>query len=211
MNYIKSIFKWIWQGKYLYTLVAIVFIVLLADKVYFSGLKRVDNIRVYGLFLQISGVLTIIYSLKEKLHLFEGFGLSNFIIKYFRSFPKKGEMKHYSLSGSAGGYSEVMAEIRGVIRPKEEINDVIRYFEEEIQYLNKKLAENNKELKKDMELIRTSLQDVKFSLRKQIEETNQLVSTSNVSNIWMDLFGVTITIVGLIYGTIPDIIEVLIW
>ena len=211
MRYIKGLIIWIWEGKYLYSLVAIIFVVTFADNFQIAGLQTVDNIRVYGPFLQLTGTLTIVYSLRGKLLLFKGHGLWTFILNYFRSFPWTEKKKHYAMKADMGGYSMTTGDLRGVIRPKEDIKDVIRYLDEELQYVHKRLADTKTELKSNIETVKTDLSNLQSSLGKQIKETQKLISDSNVSNIWLDAFGISIIFVGLIYGTIPDIVEKIVW
>ena len=211
MSYIKGILKWIWEGKYLYLLFTLILIVVQADNIHIGSLQTADNIRVYGLFLQLTGTLTIVYSLKEKLILFKGHGLWTFLLNYFKTFPGTEEKRNLVMKADMGGFSVVTGDLRGVKKPKEELKDIIRYFDEEVQYLHKRLAETKGELKTNITTIKTDLDEVRNSLGKQIEETQQLISDSTVSNIWLDAFGISIIFIGLIYGTIPDLVEKIIW
>ena len=68
----------------------------------------------------------------------------------------------------------------------------LTHFNHYIQGLN--------QLKKDLEKISNHFSN-------EIVETKQLISESLVSNVWLDLFGVSIIFTGPIYGTIPDLIE----
>ena len=121
--------------------------------------------------------------------------------------PFKENKRNTMTNISISEYSNAIDEFRGVIRPKEDIKDIIRYFDEEVKYLHKKLEKTKEELRTNILTINNELIDVKSDLGKKVQETKQLVSDSNVSNIWLDLFGISIIFVGLIYGTIPDIIE----
>ena len=108
-------------------------------------------------------------------------------------------------------YLIAIDEQRAVILPKENLNDIIRYFDEEVKHLHERLAKTEDELRKDIQIVKTELNVMKSDLGKQVQETKQLISDSNVSNVWLDVFGISIIFVGLIYGTVPDIVEKLIW
>ncbi len=210
MTYTKRILKWIWNGKYLYILIVVIFIVLFAGNIKIGALKTVDNIRIYGLILQLSGTLIIIFSLKAKLLLFKGYGLGTFLLNYFKTFPGIDAKHNYEMKVDMGGFSTITGDLRIVKRPTEDNKDIIRYFDEEIQYLHKRLAETKGELKTNIAEIKSNLDEIKINLGNKINETQQLISDSNISNIWVDSFGISIIFVGLIYGTVPDLVEKLI-
>ena len=210
MNYVKRLANWIWEGKYLFLFLIIIGLVFQLNKVNI-GFKPVDNVRFFGLLLQLVGTVTIIYSLKDKLFLFKGHGLSKFFANYFRRFPLKQIPKNYNLKAEAGGYSFATAEARGVIRPKEELKDIIRYFDEEIQYIHKRLADTKNKLSNDIQDLTTKVENIKNNLSKEIIEAKELMKDSAVSNIWLESFGLSCIFLGLILGTVPDIVAITIW
>ena len=211
MTYNKGIVKWIWEGKYLYLLITLIFLVQFADKIKIGEFETVDNIRVYGLTLQLIGTMTIIFSLKEKLQLFKGHGLGTFLLNYFKGFPGTVKKRNLEMKADMGGYSTMTADLRGVKPPTEDFKDIIRYLDEEVQYLHKRLTETKGELKANISGIKSELDEVKSSLGNKIIETQKLIEDSNVSNIWVDSFGISIIFIGLIYGTVPDIVEKIVW
>ncbi|HLF33363.1 MAG TPA: hypothetical protein VI583_03940 [Cyclobacteriaceae bacterium] len=211
MSYLNRVLKWIWEGKYLYILIILLLLVLLADNICIDGLGTADNIRIYGLLLQLTGAMIIVYSLKEKLILFKGHGLGTFLLNYFKTFPKTEKKRILETKGNIKGSSIVSGNARVLKRPIEDLKDIIRYFDEEIQFLHKQLMKTKAELKNDITTVKTNLDEVRKRLGKQIEDTQQLISDSTISNVWVDLFGISIIFIGLIYGTIPDLVEKIIW
>ena len=143
--------------------------------------------------------------------LFKGHGLWKFLLNYFKSFPCKENKSNATAIISVSDYLIAIDEQRAVILPKENLNDIIRYFDEEVKHLHERLAKTEDELRKDIQIVKTELNVMKSDLGKQVQETKQLISDSNVSNVWLDVFGISIIFVGLIYGTVPDIVEKLIW
>ena len=206
MNYFKKVLAWVWEGKYLFLFLILIIIAFRLDRINI-GLKTVDNIRIYGLLLQLMGAISIIYSLKEKLLLFRGIGYKHFIFQYFKSFPLRAVKKNIRVYPGTGGLSFAGAEARGIIKPREELKDIIRYFEEEIQYLHNRIANNKSEFKSDLRKVEDTIETLNNNFKQGIKETRTMISDSSVSNIWLDTFGVLSVIVGLILSTIPDFIE----
>lgn len=92
-------------------------------------------------------------------------------------------------------------------RPNEkDIKDVIRYFDEEIQFLTNELSTTTKELTKNISKVNSELDTVKSNLNLKISETEQKIKDISVSNVWLDFFGVSSSIIGLIYSTVPELI-----
>jgi hypothetical protein len=65
----KRLLTWLYAGRFIFLFLLILIAVRLVTQINL-GLNPIDNIKIYGLVLQIIGALTIIYSLKQKLILF---------------------------------------------------------------------------------------------------------------------------------------------
>ncbi len=206
LSYLKRLGTWIEEGKYLFIFVAILILVFQLDKINI-GFKTVDNIRFFGLILQLTGTLTIVYSLKDKLFIFKGHGLAEFFGDYFKRFPLKKIERDYRLEGNATAYATATANARVVRKPKEDMKDIIRYFEEEVQYLHQRLADTKTEVKKAIDDLNTKIATLKNDFNKEIKSTKDLIKDSAVSNIWLESFGLACVFIGLILGTVPDIVE----
>ncbi|MEK6783774.1 MAG: hypothetical protein AABY93_18890 [Bacteroidota bacterium] len=127
MKYLKRLADWLWEGKSLYLFIIFIILLFQLDKIDI-GLRQVDNIRVYGLLLQLGGTLTIVYSLKEKLILFKGHGFRTFFADYFKRFPGKQIKRNVNINAQTGGLTFAGAEARITIGPKDDPKDIIRYF-----------------------------------------------------------------------------------
>lgn len=206
MSYSRRLINWILEGKFLFIFLIIVFTAFFLNRIDI-GCNTVDNIRFYGLLLELIGTYTLVSSLSDKLFTFKGYGLSRFFRDYFGSFPFRRIPKKYSMKAEAGAYSITMGDLRGVLRPKEDLKDIIRYFDGEIQYLHKKLAEAQQKLDVDLQSMRSKLEGVQIKLSKDIAETKGIMTDSAVSNIWLELFGLSCIILGLVMGTVPDIVQ----
>jgi hypothetical protein len=171
MNYLKRLAKWFLEGKSLYLFIIIVLFLFHLDKIDI-GLRPVDNLRVYGLLLQICGTLTIVYSLKEKLILFKGYGFGKFFSDYFKKFPLRQIKRNISVEVGTGRLTFTGAEVRAKIGPKEDPKDIIRYFNEEIEYLHKRITKDKNESKADLSKIKADLLFSKANISIELEKTN---------------------------------------
>lgn len=171
------------------------------------GLKPVDNIRIYGLFLQLLGTGIIIFSFAGKLFLFKGHGYKKLIKNYFQKFPKRKNSMIGSLSGTFFGSSTLTGELRGIKKPANDFKDFLRYVDEEFQYIHKRIAGLKNDLNIEKNSLKHSIELLSNSVKKDIEIVNEMLSKSNISTIFLDTFGIICIFCGTIYSTIPDMIE----
>ncbi len=198
MQNIRGRIRWIWEGRYLYLILIFILIsIILIVKKVDIGYNPDNYIRIYGLLLQLVGTFTIVISLKKKLIIFEGYGLGKFIINYFRRYPGKKKVKKSGMKAETGVLLMTTSEIREINRPKEDIKDVIRYYDEEIVYLHNRLNKEKKKLENDIRTLRTDLGILDRVTDNKLKETRQLISNASVSTVWSDLFGVTLLLLGL--------------
>lgn len=204
MTYLKRLGTWIWDGKYP-LLIPIVLIIFQLDEI--NG-NTEDNIRFYGLTLEIIGTLTIAYGLKDKILTFKGHGLTRHFIDHIKSFPILQRKRDFRLEGNA---TMPMVTISGAARlikkPKgDDLQDVIRYFEEEIKYLHDTDGKIRSEIRIAIDEFSTKLTTAKNNLRKEISDTKELIKESAISSIWLEVFGLSCLLLGLILGTVPDLV-----
>ncbi|WP_373495309.1 hypothetical protein [Aquiflexum sp.] len=203
----KKLVTWLYAGRYIFYFISILIAVRFISQIN-VGLNPIDNIKIYGLALQIFGALTIINSLKQKLILFKGHGLIKLFTDWFRAFPFFRKKRTYNMSGNITLPSlKTTGEMKTTKRPNDkDIKDVIMYFDDEIQFLTKNINKTKTELKENISKVINDLDLVNNSLNEKISETRQKIIDTSVSNVWLDLFGVSSIIIGLIYSTIPELI-----
>lgn len=209
-DYLKRLLSWISEGKFFFILIILFVLFFQLDKI-FIAFKTVDNIRYYGLFLQLLGTVILVNSLKDKLFTFKNQGLLDFFINYFKKFPLKRVCMDCRLEGNATGHSTFAGNLRIVNKPTEDLKDIIRYLDEEFQYLNNKLDSEIKDLRKEFTDLNIKTSIIKNDLSKEINDTRKLIIDSSVSNIWSETFGLICLFIGLILGTAPDIIQYLLY
>ena len=110
------------------------------------------------------------------------------------------------IQGSLVETSIATAECRAVIRPKEDFKDIIRFYDEEIEYLHSRIVATKNEIEKKINIVDHKNEGANISLSNKIIKTNKLISDSTVSSIGSDLYGVITIITGLIFATIPELI-----
>lgn len=203
----KNFLAWVWEGKFLYLFIILVTSIFQLDNINI-GFKPVDNVRFWGLILQLIGTLTIVYSLKDRLILFKGQGLLKFFGDYFKNVPIRKKNRKVSINATSfsSSFATAKARIRKDINSISEIEDIINYFNEEVKYLHERVHETNLQLNSKVADLNTSITSLKNDFSTQITQTKQLLSDSAISNIWLESFGIACIFVGLILGTIPDIV-----
>lgn len=205
-TYLKRLWNWIWEGKYLFLFILIVLIIFQLDKLNI-GYETIDIIRVFGLGLQLLGTLTILISLKDKLQLFNGHGLFKFIWNFILRFPLKINPRKYNLKADSTSHAMTTGTARIVIKPKEDFKDMLEYIDEEVKYIHQRLSDLKRDLKKETGDLKIKIDSIKMILGTEIKGTKELIKNSAVSNIWLEIFGIACIFIGLILGTVPDIVE----
>jgi hypothetical protein len=201
----KRYIDWFKEGKFFFIYLILLAFIIELDNLN-VGFEIETNIRIYGLLLQLIGSITLVISLRERLILFKGWKLIDFFKDFFRRFPSKGKHIYLNVNDSIHIQSSTNAEIRRLFNPSEDINETLRYFNEEINSLHEKLTKFRNELKLDLKKIDSKMEEHKSQISKELFETKKLVTDSSVSNIWLDLFGIFSILTGLVLATIPDII-----
>lgn len=210
MSYLKRLYIWILEGKCLYIFLILLVLAFSLNRINL-GCNILDSVRYFGLALELGGTSILVHSIGDKLFIFKGYGLSKFLADYFRSIPLKRKPKHHSLKVETVSYSMTMGELRGTMRPKEDLKDIIRYFDGEIKYLHKKVNELKSKTDLDQHNLKSSLESLKTNLLGELTETKERIENSAVSNIWLELFGLSCIILGIIMATAPDLFEMLLW
>ncbi len=202
----NKLVEWFCEGKSFYILILLLAFIGVLGKINL-GFQTVDNIRYYGLFLQLIGAIIIVYSLKMKLILFKGHGLIKFYLDYFKRFPLIRKPNSYRLEAGPAHFKISVGDARLYVKPKEDIKDIIRYIEEELKYIHEKINSTKRELKDEIQNLTNTVKNLDQKYNTEIFETKELIATSAVSNIWSESFGVCCVFIGLILVTIPEIVD----
>lgn len=203
----KKYIKWILEMRYVYLFILQIALVFLLNKI---DIKLENSIKVYGLILQLLGSIIIVYILTDRVILFTGSGLGKFFTDYFSRFPGRRIKRNIKLMTGSANITISTSAPHISISPKEDLKDIIRYFDEEIKNLHYRVTKTKEEIEKQINVINNDIEKLKNNIGDEIKATKKLISDSSVSNIWLDLYGVMTAIIGLIFATLPDLIVKLI-
>jgi len=199
--------KWICEGKYIWLYIFIIFLIFPIIKIPL-GVEKQLIIKSYGLILQLIGTLTIVASLGTKLFLFNKHGITRLLKEYFKSFPWPYKSINNDVQANVDSI-KLKFEINGVrpkVEPKHNFEDIIKFINQEINYLESKIFQENEKNHKEIKELKSNFIDLKSSNDNKIEQNKKLILDSSISNIWLDLFGIGLIILGLVLATIPEII-----
>ncbi|NLP59409.1 hypothetical protein [Lutibacter sp. B1] len=202
----KRIFLWFYEGKFLYLSLIIFIIGINLDKVP-NDFLLIDRIKIYGLILQLIGASTIIISLKNKLIFFKDSGIIQFFLEYFKRFPFKKKQNIVNLKGTITGSSKLSGRLSKTIEPLKSFEEITDYFNGEIENLKNDIYLVKKDFNLKINSLNENIENNKKEMKGNLEKTEKLISDSAVSDIWLELFGVFTILIGLIFGTIPEIVK----
>jgi hypothetical protein len=202
-SYLIRLKTWILEGKYLFVFIILLFLpfILVKFEINETGLK------IIGLILQIIGAIPLILSLKDKSLLFGKDQFFRALFKYIKRFPGKLKVKNIDISGLTSGISITSFDPRVKISPKENFQDIIRYFEEEVKHLDDRISKDYYELNIKIQVLTEKLDSFNHDLNKNLKELETKMLIVNVSNVSRDFFGIFTIAYGLILATIPDLME----
>ena len=200
-SYFIRLQNWILEGKYLFLFIILFFLPLVLVKFEINE----TGIKIYGLFLQISGAILLILSLKDKSLLFGKDPFFRSLFKYIKRFPGKLKTKNVNISGSTAGISITALKPRIKISPKENFQDIIQYFEKEINYLDDRISKDYRELNNKIQVLAEKFDSYNQTLNKNLQELETKMLIVNVSNVSRDYFGIFTIAYGLTLSTVPDL------
>lgn len=166
-----------------------------------------DRLRVYGLGLQIFGTATIAFSLRQKLYLFKKGGFRKLFADWFSIRPFFRSRKNVVVETQMGDLEFNGYAPRVLIGPQEDLKDVIQYFKGEIDHINRTMDEDRNENRLKFKRVEASMNASNTKIEFEVAETNRKVSEASVSSVSMDIFGVFAILVGLVLGTVPDLVD----
>ena len=199
----KKYIKWILELWFVYLIILQISLLFLLNKI---DVKLETSIKFYGLILQVIGSIIIVYILYDKLILFREFGLSKFFADYLSRFPGRRIKINVGLMAGTGDITFTGFAPHIGSRPKEDFKDIIRYYDEQIDNLHKRMTKSIEEKNKQINDLNDKIEELHRRLGDEIKKTNKRISDSSISNIGLDLYGVSTAGIGIICATIPEII-----
>ncbi len=211
MKKFKELYAWVVEGRFPFLILFLLTGVILITYIDI-GLSPVHNIKIYGLLLQIIGAVTIINSLRKRLILFKGHGISFLFKNWLRKFPFFQKGRIHNIKATLRGTGSISVKGDKLIKSPDKNNpgDIIRYFDEKIEDLKKRIIDTEDRLTSELFKVNCELDSTRSSLTDKLDENRKIIEDSTLSNVWHDLIGVSSIIMGLIFSTIPELIIIII-
>ena len=123
MKYFKRSRIYVLKYKNLTIAIILVMFTFFLDNLDF-GIKLVKLISIYGLILQLLGVVIILIALHQKLKQLENYGLLKLFINPIKDFPLSTKPKYANASAESKGTSSMTANIRNASPPTRDIKEI---------------------------------------------------------------------------------------
>jgi hypothetical protein len=206
---LKAFLRWFRKGIFVHLSWFLTLVIIPLLPYLPIGIPLVGKIRIYGLLLELIGTGLIIFSLIEKLKIFKMGDFWKYFFSYWREFPFfKGKVHNVNVEAKAGALSiEGYAPNIAAGPEEDDLKAVIKYFKEQIEYLNNQLSTVKEKLSEEISRLNSDLIAHKAATASEIVETKRLITKVSVSDISRDFFGVVCLFVGLILSAIPDYFE----
>ncbi|MGH8602976.1 MAG: hypothetical protein ACREXR_09455 [Gammaproteobacteria bacterium] len=200
--WLESIWIWIKQANYLWlslsvAILAIAYINLNPDE---------QSIRITGLVLQILGILTVAWGIKETRELFGQPSLIAKGLQWFKNFPPYGgriitgsaNVTLGAISGSARGYAWAP------IDQNSSIDDRLAAIEKNLNHINDRISQAENNLDNQVRSI-TEIINHEKSIREQADnETHQRLEAVSTGGLHISATGALWLLLGVTMSTVPN-------
>ncbi|MCR7873623.1 hypothetical protein ACM73L_33230 [Pseudomonas aeruginosa] len=199
--WIKAIWIWIKKANHLWravsvTALAIAYTFLNSDEA---------SIRITGLVLQILGIATVAWGIKETRELFGQPSLLQAGIRWLKSFPPYGGRVitgsgHASISMSGGGRGYSWTHID----PNSSIDNRLAAIEKNLSLIHERisLTENNFEQK--TRIITETIKTEKAIREQELEEAHTKIEAASTGGLHISATGALWLLIGVIMSTAPN-------
>lgn len=154
--------------------------------------------------MEIFGLALVFLSLNSKLSLLHSKSIRDIFTDYFRSFPsrKKPFTQTISVEGISSGSS--LGEIRVTTDPSNDINEVIKYFKEEIRIIRSEMKQYRAATNLLLEQHQKSIDEIDNKITQTANLQNQKIRELIISDPGEELGGITILLFGILYGNFSE-------
>ena len=198
LAWFKAIWGWIKQANHLWRALSVAILSI----VYISLNPDEQSIRITGLVMQILGILTVAWGIKETREIF---GHPSFItksIQWFKNFPPYGGRIN---TGSARGYASTP------IDKNSSIEERLAVIESNINHINERISQTENNLYNQVSSITETL-DCEKSLREKADnETHQKIEAVSTGGIHISATGALWLLLGVTMSTAPNELIALVW
>jgi len=199
--WLKMVIKWLYEGKLFWTfiLMIVVISILPCGHIYF------------GTGLQLLGMIIIVIGINNKIRLFTKESPIKYHFKYFGRFPSfMPRIHNLNISDSVVAQSIESIDISQRARkPEQTYEDLIRYIDEEVKYINHQISSIRTNLNEQIIDLTKKLNEQKQQIDANINNVEKIIELSNTSDISLELFGAACIAAGLIFSILPSILILL--
>jgi hypothetical protein len=203
--------RWVWEARRGWGSVGLVVLVLLSAIVVPRSLD--DCIRYAGLTLQILGVVTVAIGLRDKRQTFERPGLVQLFRAWLRRFPRYSPEPHViSTQGvaSAAGVGSAYAYGWHGLPENATIDDRLATFEKNLDTVKRLALDAQKQVQNEALKTAKRLEDERREREDAHRALNEKLENFGTSNLYFETAGVFWLIVGIVLGTVPTEVAMII-
>ncbi|WP_273527059.1 hypothetical protein [Pseudomonas sp.] len=202
LAWFKAIWGWVKQANHFWRAISVAILSI----VYISLYPDEQSIRLTGLVLQILGILTVAWGIKETREIFGHPSLITKSIQWFNNFPPYGgKVITVSVHGSLGGLT---GSARGYtstpIDKNSSIEDRLAAIESNLNHINERISQTENNLYNEVRSVTETLGREKSLREKADNETNQKIEAVSTGGIHISATGALWLLLGVIMSTAPN-------
>jgi len=202
LNWSKRIFSWLWDAKYLW----LALIIILGPSSYALFVPEIteSRIRLAGLFLQLCGVLTVLFGILDLRKRFDHPSLLAMCKHWLMSFPPYHLPKRTAnLNVELGGYVLTAGGVTMTHRagPNATLEDRVRVLESNVDRLEHLSTELQLQVNQENRERGQELLSERQSRVRELEGVRSFLETTQTSGVYLSLIGLVWVFVGLIMST----------
>jgi hypothetical protein len=194
-SWFKNILIWIYDGKLFWIFLCL----LIVSSIFKCGYAY------FGTGLQLLGIVTIVIGINNKVKLFNKESPLKFHFKYFSRFPSF-KPKNINLNISDVMQLTDMQDaylIQHAKKPDQTFADLIRYIDEENQFLGNQISDIRTDLHDQINVLKKQIFDLKQEIESNINKVERKLEFSSTADISLELFGAGCIAAGLIFSILP--------
>ncbi len=201
-NWLLSILRWLFvePWKFWFTLLPFfiggIFCWLIPAGI-FCGSNFNDTLetrlRLTGLFLELLGIVSVVYGLNETLKLFEDVNLPHIFSKWIKRFPK---FEDNNISITGGSFDSTLSALINISPPSPDTP-----LPDRVALLEKNLSQTNEWIFKIQKHLTENLTNESFKREVGDKQAQQALQKFAIGDVYMELIGIIWLIPGAILAT----------
>lgn len=197
MNTFHRLITWIWRSWPIVIPAIFIIIHIYILKIFPGNVSEIN--KTVSLVAQITGGLSILYSIDSNIGIIKKLNLFDIIRNYLKEFPLLIKNVTLDIQGSMHAVTTSNADVT-VGRNPQTIEEKIDYLQEQITDLQKDLKDKAKSLddkiKKETEALKKQIQEIK----NEVGKVKQQIEEVSIGGIKIQFFGVMLILYGSITG-----------